>query len=90
MKFLTLETWAFKLLSLIPIIANGIHATKQDATLGDKTTAAQDALATAAVSAQVLLPADQQPLAASIASVASQAIAGTVQALHNAGKPATA
>jgi hypothetical protein len=90
MKLLTFEQWAIKLLSLIPIIANGIHATQQDVGLGSKTSAAQDALATAAASAQVLLPSELQPLASGIASIASQSLASTVAALHNAGKPATA
>jgi len=89
MNFNTLAQWAVKILALIPIIANGIHQTKQDANLADKQTAAQDALATAAASAQVLLPASEQPAAAAIASVASQAIAGAVAALHN-GQAATA
>jgi hypothetical protein len=89
MNFASLASWAFRIMSLIPIIANGIHQTKQDATLVDKQTAAQDALATAAASAAVLLPASDQTAAAAIASVASDAIAGTVAALHNT-KAATA
>jgi len=84
MNYTTLASWALKILSLVPIIANGIHQTHADLDLKGKQTAAQDALATATASAQVLLPADQAALASSIASVAAQSLDATVAALHNA------
>ncbi len=79
-----------KLVSLVPIIANGVHVVQNDLSptgLNSKLAAAQDALSLASEGSIALLPAADQPLATAVASAASTGLASTVVALHNAAQP---
>jgi len=80
-------SWALKIFSLLPLIANGVHQVQQDlspAGLNSKLAAAQDALTLASEGSIALLPEADQSLATAIASTASTALASTVTALHTA------
>ena len=83
--------WILKIVSLIPVIANGVHVVQNDlspAGLNSKLAAAQDALALASEGSIALLPEKDQATATTIATVASQELAATVTALHSAAQSA--
>jgi hypothetical protein len=83
-------SWIFKIVSLIPVIANGVHQVQNDlspAGLNSKLAAAQDALTLASEGSIALLPAADQPLATQVASAASTELTNVVTALHTAAQP---
>jgi hypothetical protein len=88
-----LLSWALKLFSLLPVIANGVHVVQNDLSptgLNSKLAAGQDALTLASEASIALLPASDQALGTSIASTASAALASTINALHTSAQPAVA
>jgi len=90
MNLATIAMWALKILTLVPIIANGVHQTHADLTLEGKDAAAQDALGTAIAGSAVLLPESEQPLAQQIGQIAAQSLSQTLSVLHNAKTPVPA
>ena len=85
----SLFSWTLKILSLLPLIAQGVHAVQTDLSptgLNSKLAAAQDALNFASAGSIALLPSEDQPKAQEIAAVASAGLAATVTALHTAQK----
>ena len=79
-----------KLLALAPIVAYGVHAMKQDATLGDKQTMAQDALAVAIAGAQATVPTSEQGLVNTFGQAAQTVLNTVLTTLHNGAQPAPA
>jgi hypothetical protein len=89
---MTILSWVLKIFSILPFIANGVHTVQADLSatgLHSKLAAAQDALSFASGASISLLPAEDQALATSIATMASQTLASTVTTLHNAAQPAS-
>ena len=83
-------SWIFKILILIPVIAQGVHVVQNDLSptgLNSKLAAAQDALTLASEGSIALLPAKDQATATAIASLASTELASTIVALHTAAQP---
>ena len=82
-NMINILSWALKIVSLLPVIAQGVHQVHAD--LPSKLTAAQDALQLVTSSAAALVPPEDQAAAVAIGAAASTALASTVTALHNAG-----
>lgn len=75
--------WLSNILSLVAIIAAGIHQIHTDKTLDQKQAIGQDLLTTAMAGASVLLPPAEAGLATGIGTVAQNTLAETIAVLHN-------
>lgn len=83
-------SFIFKLFTLVPIIANGVHTVQADLTPGgltSKLNAASDALSLASEGSIALLPVNDQAQATQIAGIAQNVLATAVTDLHNAAQP---
>ena len=86
-----IAAWILKIVSLIPIIAQGVQAVHADKAANDKTAIASDVLTDAIAGSAALLPVADQQTALAVGNVAQTALAATVQALHvTAASPAPA